>query len=109
MSASSALPQLMAILRTQRQPIEAAELLDVLERLRRKWRLALEGMQHDALQQIAQAHVLLLRDGLQPLQHSFFQPDACLHAFDFYRRGNRRCSVRHRYKCSTVTKPRSFF
>src|SRR6201996_3996632 len=72
MPASSALPQLMAVLCAQRQPIEAAELLDILERLRRKRRLALEGMQHDALQQIAQAHVLLLRDGLQHLQHSLF-------------------------------------
>src|ERR1700751_1747054 len=97
---SSPLPQLMAVLGTQCEPVENPELLDVLERLRRERRLALEGVQHDALQQIAQTHILLLRNGLQHLQHPLLESEAGLDTFHLnrprmYRSRMRRLSFGH--------------
>src|ERR1700751_4107516 len=92
---SSPLPQLMAVLGTQCEPVENPELLDVLERLRRERRLALEGVQHDALQQIAQTHILLLRNGLQHLQHPLLESEAGLDTFHLNRPRMYRSRMRH--------------
>src|SRR5262245_26584206 len=65
----------MAVGRAQTQPIDASQVAHVRERRFGERRLALERMQGDALDQVAQAHVLVLGQGLQHLEQALLQPD----------------------------------
>lgn len=90
-----AAPQLVAVLGAQGESVKAAELLDVRESLRGKRRLSFKGVQHDAFQKITQAHVLLLGNRLQHLQHALFDPDSGLHALHLDGMGDGCASIRH--------------
>src|ERR1700724_2842532 len=95
------LAELVAVPGPRGGAIKTAELLDVLERLRRERSFAFEGVEHDALQQITQAHVLLLGHRLQHLQHAFLQPHARLNALHLDWSGAP-VSLAHWYKCTMV-------
>ena len=65
--------ELMAVGGLERESIDAAELFDLFQRRRRKRGLALEGVQNDSFQQIAQRHVFQLRQSLQDLEQALLQ------------------------------------
>src|SRR5262249_19009132 len=81
-ASSFALHQLVAVARRQVKTIETLELLDALERRRAERRLAFEGMQHDAFDEIAETDLVILRDRLQHLQDALFDAHAGLRALD---------------------------
>lgn len=77
----------MAVGGAKGKPVEFFELLDFAEGLRGKWRLALEGVENDAFEEIPQGHILLLGDGFEDLEDAFLDADPGLDAFDFDRLG----------------------
>ena len=78
--------QVVAVGGFQRHPVDRIELLDLLKRLRREGRcFALEGVQNDSFQQVAQGHFLQFGDGFEHLQQAFFHPHAGLDALDVHR------------------------
>ena len=91
----------MAIGRTKRHSVEASELVDVLQRLRREWSFAFEGMQDDAFEQVAEGHVLKLGDGLQDFQKALLDAHAGLNPVDFDKL-QFGVSVSHWYQHTTV-------
>src|ERR1700686_1614931 len=65
--------------------IEVVELLQLAYAFQRgsaEWGLAVEGVQHDAFQNVAQRHVVVLGKSFQNFQDSFFDPHSGLHALD---------------------------
>ena len=58
--------------------VDVFELLNDCQSFRRKGLPPIEGMQHDALQQIAEAHVLVLSQRFQHLEQRGRDTDACL-------------------------------
>src|SRR5208282_1417476 len=65
--------------------IEGVELLQVMNAFERFWlerSLAVEGVQHDAFEQVAQGHVVVLGESLKNFEEAFLHPDASLDAFD---------------------------
>ena len=82
----------------QRQAVNVPELLDLFQGLRRECGLTFKSMQNNPLEQIAQAHILKLRDGLQHLEQALFYADAGLNSF--YLKMFLR--FRHLYQCTTV-------
>jgi len=70
--------ELMAVGGLQRQSIDAAQLFDLFQRRGRKRGFALEGVQNDSFQQIAQRHVFQLRQPLQDLEQAFLQANPSL-------------------------------
>src|SRR5271157_3632908 len=81
-SSFAALPQLVAVRGLERQPVNAAQFLDFFQGLGGEGRLTFEGMQHDALQQVAERHVLQFGQSFEDLQQSLFHADASLDSFD---------------------------
>src|ERR1700756_1267 len=80
--------------------IEVIELLQLAYAFQRdcvEWGLAVESMQHDALQDVAQGHVVVLGKPLQNFQDSFFNPHPGLHALD-----EKLGIACHVYQCTTV-------
>lgn len=80
--------------------IEVIELLQfpyALQRGYAKWSLAVEGVQHDAFQHVAQRHIMVLGKPLQNFQDSFFDPHPRLHALD-----EKLGIVSHVYQCTKV-------
>ena len=71
----------MAIGGMQRQAVDVPELLDLFRCLRRECGLAFKSMQNNPLEQVAQAHILKRRDGLQHLEQALFYADAGLNSF----------------------------
>src|SRR5580692_11228218 len=67
----------------QRHAVNVLELLDLLERLGRKWGFAFESMQYHSLQKIAERHVFQLRDRFQHFQHPLFEAHSSLHPLNF--------------------------
>ncbi len=45
-------------------------------------RLAVEGVQHDAFEQVAQGHVVIFGESLEHFEKAFFHADTGLDAFD---------------------------
>ena len=80
---SFALLEVMAVGGFQGHAVQGFELLDFLQGLRRERRFAFEGVEDDALEQIAEGHVFLLGDGFEDLEHAFFEANAGLDALDF--------------------------
>src|ERR1700751_3782582 len=82
--------------------IEVVELLQLAYAFQRgsaEWGLAVESMQHDALQDVAQRHVVVLGKPLQNFEDSFFNPHSGLHALD-----EKLSIVCHAYQCTMVPK-----
>ena len=73
----------MAVGGGQVEPVDLFQAGDPLPRRLPKSALAFESVQHDALQQVAQRHVVVLRKGLQDLQEPLFEPNAGLRSLDF--------------------------
>ena len=80
----SRLSQSIAVGRFQLEPVDALQLSNDSERLLREGSAALEGVQDDALDQIAQAHLSMLCQRLEHLHQSLFQAHARLYAFDLH-------------------------
>src|SRR5580700_1652862 len=64
----------------QIEPIEFLQLLDALETLGAKRTFAVEGMQHDPFQEIAERQVVKLPERFEHFQDSLFHAHAGLHA-----------------------------
>src|ERR1700728_3321682 len=73
----------MAVRGAQRHPVQLLELLDFLQSPPGKRRFAFESVQHNTLQQIAEAHVLQLGNRLQHFQKSLLDAYPCLDPLDF--------------------------
>src|SRR5690348_3247406 len=72
----------MAGSRIEVEAVDGSELGDPLQRLGRESLLALEGVEHDALEEIAEGHILVVGKGPQHLEEALLQPDAGLHSLD---------------------------
>src|SRR5664279_2357070 len=72
----------MAVCGLESEAINFSKLFDLLQGRGRKRRLALKGVQHDSLQQIAEREVLQLGQSLEHLEQAFLHADAGLDAFD---------------------------
>ena len=66
----------------EREPIHVLEPRDLRQRLRPERRLPLECVQHDALEEIAEGEVEILRESLQDLERALLDPQPGLHPFD---------------------------
>src|ERR1700683_112871 len=62
--------------------VKPLQLLNAFERGCVKRRLAIEGMEDDALQQIAEGHVVVLGKGFQDFEQAFFHAHPGLDALD---------------------------
>src|SRR5260370_12153501 len=62
--------------------IELAQVLNALERGGAEGSFAVEGVQHNAFQQVAQGHVVVLGERLEHFEDAFFHAYAGLDAFD---------------------------
>src|ERR1019366_1699041 len=79
---SLALLQLMAVCGLEGEAIDFSKLFDLLQGRGRKGRVALKGVQHDSLQQIAEREVFQLGQSLEYLEQAFFHADAGLNPVD---------------------------
>ena len=68
--------------RIERETEYALQFLDPGQRLAAEGRLALEGVQDHALEEITQGHVVIVGQRLEDLEHSFFESNAGLNPFD---------------------------
>ncbi len=62
--------------------VEFFQVVNALERGRTKGSLAVEGVEHDAFEQIAQGHVVIFGEGFEDFEQAFFHADAGLYTFD---------------------------
>src|SRR5437016_11083015 len=76
------LTQLVRVLRGQVEPVHRTQCPDLAQSGRRERRLALESVQHDALEQIAEREVELGRERLQHLEQPALEAHAGLGAGD---------------------------
>src|SRR5262245_8879558 len=76
------LVEAMAGARVQLETDDALQLRDPATRLLAKGRLAVEGVEHDPLEQVAQGDVVVVGEGLQHLQQALLEAHPCLHPFD---------------------------
>jgi hypothetical protein len=63
--------------------VEGFELLDFFQRLRREGSFSFEGVEDDALEEIAEGDVFLFGDGFEDFEHAFFEANTGLDALDF--------------------------
>ncbi len=70
--------QFVAVSRSQVATIDTLQPVHDLDRFLGKWRFALETVQDDALEQIAQGQFAILRQPLEDLQKRFLNTDARL-------------------------------
>jgi len=73
------LGELVAIAGSQVQVINILELADSFEAFRSKRALALESVQHDAFNQIAERDVMILSHGLHDFEYPLLDANAGLH------------------------------
>ena len=65
--------------------IERVELLQFLDSLHAgliEWSLSIKGMEHDALEEISQGHVVVISKGAQYLQEPLLETHPCLDPYD---------------------------
>src|SRR5215472_13712085 len=74
------LPQLVGVLGTEVEPVNRLQGLHLAERSGREGRLALEGVQHDALEQITEGDIELGGECLEHLEQSALEAHAGLGA-----------------------------
>src|SRR5215469_14201719 len=72
------LAQLVRVFRGEVEPVDGPQRLHLAERRRRERRLAFEGVQHDAFEQVAERQVELGGERLQHFEQTAFQPHARL-------------------------------
>ena len=66
----------------KREAVDATEFFDVFQGFGGEGSLALEGVENDSFQQIAQSHIFQLSKALQNLEETFFHANAGLNAFN---------------------------
>src|SRR5688572_18509415 len=76
------LPELVAVAGGEVQAVELLQLHDAGEGRLAEGRLPLEGMEHDALEQVAEAEVMELGERAQHLEDAPLHADAGLHPLD---------------------------
>src|SRR5215472_7510772 len=74
--------QAMAGARIQIQAIELLEFAYAVQRCLAERRLAVKGVQHDAFEDVAKGHVVILGEAFQDFEDALFHADAGLDAFD---------------------------
>ena len=62
--------------------VELLEIADALKRGRSKRAFAIEGVEDDAFEEVAEGEVMVLGEGFQHLQDTFLHPDAGLDSLD---------------------------
>src|ERR1035441_3297058 len=72
----------MAVCGLEGEAIDFSKLFDLLQGRGRKGRVALKGVQHDSLQQIAEREVFQLGQSFEYLEQAFFHSDAGLNPVD---------------------------
>src|ERR1035437_4051338 len=87
----------MAGARVKVQFVKLFQLANAFQRRRAERRLTVKGVQHDALEQVSQRHVVILGKRLQNLEDSLFDAHPGLHAFN-----QKLGIVRHAYQCTMV-------
>src|ERR1700676_4536988 len=75
--------QAMTRLGVQVEVINRLEVGDLSQCIGSKRRLSVKGVKDDPFEQVAESHVLELRERLQHLQNAPLHPDSGLDAFDF--------------------------
>ena len=78
--------------------IETLQFLNAFKGGWTEWRFSVEGMQDDALQQIAQGHVMVFGEGLQDFEQALLHANAGLHALH-----QQPWIIDHVYQCTRVT------
>src|SRR5581483_576653 len=78
----SALAQTMAVLGREVEAVNAAQVRDPVQGCGLERRLVLQGMQGDALEQVAEREVEIFGQALQHLEQALLQPHAGLDALD---------------------------
>ena len=81
--------------------IEIVELFQIANAFERGWaerRLAVEGVEDNAFEDVAESHVVIFGEGFENFEDSFFDTDAGLHALD-----QEFGIVGHVYQCTMVT------
>jgi len=81
--------------------IELLEIADALKRGRSKGAFAIEGVEDDAFEKVAEGEVMVLGEGFQHLQDAPFHSDAGLDALDLELVLSDGCSF-HMYLCTRV-------
>jgi hypothetical protein len=81
--------------------IELLEIADALKRGRSKRAFAIEGVEDDAFEEVAEGEVMVLGEGLQHLEDTFLHPDAGLDSLDLELVLVDGCSF-HMYLCTRV-------
>jgi hypothetical protein len=76
--------QAVAVAGGQVELVDLLEPLDDLHGFVVEWGLLLEGVQHDALEQVAQRQVEVLGEPFEDLQQAPLHPDASLHTLNCY-------------------------
>jgi hypothetical protein len=66
----------------QVEAVEFFQILYALEAFRAKGAFPIEGVKHNALEQIAKRHIAILTKGFKDLQDPLFHANAGLHAFN---------------------------
>lgn len=66
----------------QVQSVYPLEICNAAASLLAKRMLPIEGMKHDALQQITERHIMVFGQALQHLEQTLFQPDASLNSIN---------------------------
>src|ERR1700723_2316883 len=81
--------------------IEVVELFQIANAFERGWAergLAVEGVEDDAFEEVAEGHVVIFGEGFEDFEDSFFHADAGLDALD-----EEFGIVRHVYQCTMIT------
>jgi len=81
--------------------IELVELFQIANAFERDWAergLAVEGVEDDAFEEVAESHVVIFGEGFEDFEDSFFHADAGLDALD-----EQLGIVGHVYQCTMVT------
>src|SRR5712692_1294846 len=88
----------MACARIEVKTVKLLQLLYSLQRCLIEGTFAIEGVEHNALQEITEGEVVVLREGLQYFQQALFHPNPSLYPLD-----NEGLIVsRHVYQCTMV-------
>ena len=73
--------QPMAGARVEVETIELLQIANAFERCRAEWSLAVESVEHDPLEQIAQRHIVILGKSLKHLENALLHAHAGLNPF----------------------------
>ena len=88
----------MARARIEVKTVELLQLLYALQRCLIEGALAIEGVENDALEEIAEREVVILSESLQYFQQALFNANPGLYPLD-----NESLVICHVYQCTRVT------